>query len=411
MTKKIVVVGGGVGGVASSLMLADEIRSNRLDAEVLLVSKSEYHYMPPLWLDVAVDGLDVEKTRAPLRGVEYYGVKTLIDEVVSIDLAEREIATRSGRRISYDYLLIALGTVNGWSEYPGLEEAGWHNYDPESARAFNRAIKTFRGGRIVVLVPELPHRCGIYPLEITTLLAHYYKVKGVKVDIKYVAPRSMLGYHPLDILGPDIGRLAREILEGYGVEVIVHKGLERVDPEKRVVVTKDAEIEYDMLVKVPPPRLPPLLRSPDFQLGDDKRFTRIRTPHFQHPEYDEVYLTGEHSMKPAGLGLAGVFVHFASIRAASMILEDLGSVYSLYDYPPVHCVAYIGNGGLIGSCEVTYDEGKGHYRWNDRCYVTLRGPMVKILKRTFYMSWLGRLRFPHAPKPSLRELGVEAHGG
>jgi len=393
LAKKVLVIGGGVGGVASSLMMAEEIRANKLDAEVTLISKSPYHYMPPLWLDVAIDGISVEKTRAPLKAIEKYGVKTVIDEVTSVNLAERSVTTATGRTYTYDYLVVALGTVNGWNVYPGLAEAGYHNYDPESAQVFNRAIKTFKGGRIVVLVPELPHRCGVYPLEITTLLANYYKVKNVKVDIKYVAPISLLGYHPLDILGPDIGRMARRILEEYGVEVIVHKGLERVDPEKRLVVTKNAELEYDMLVKVPPPRLPPLLNNPDFRHEKDERFTKVRTPHFQHPDYDEVYLTGEHSMKPAGLGLAGIFVHFASLRATSMILEEIGSVYSLYDYPPAHCVAYVGNGGFVGSCEVHYDAGEGRYKWNDRCYVTIRGPIVKLLKRTFYMSWLGRFKF------------------
>ncbi len=392
MVKRVIVLGGGVGGAASSLMLAEEIRSNNLDAEVTLVTKSTYHYMPPLWLDVAIDGLSVEKTRAPIKALEYYGVKTIIDEAVDLSLEERVVTTSSGKRLDYDYLIISLGTVNGWNAYPGLSEAGLHNYDPEAAVRFNREIKRFKGGRIVILVPELPHRCGIYPLEITTLLANYYRVKRVETEILYVAPMSLLGYHPLEILGPDIGRMARRILDDYNVEVIVHKGLERVDVESRRIITRDSEIEYDMLVKVPPPRLPQLLRRPEFVNEKDERFTKIRNPHFQHPLYDEVFLTGEHSMKPAGLGLAGIFVHFASLRAASMILEELGSVYSLYDYPPAHCVAYLGNGGFVGSCETRYDEEKNMYEWNNRCYITLRGPAVKIVKRTFYMSWLGRFR-------------------
>lgn len=388
MAKRIVFLGGGTGGIVGSLALAEAKKKHNLDLEVTVINKDEWHYMPPLWMDVALEGLPIEKTRAPIKNLEKYGVNVVIGEATKINPGERNVEIADGRKVEYDYLFVTLGLRNGWEAYPGLAEAGYHNYDPEAAQVFNKALNTFKGGKVVVLVPEVPFRCGIYPMEFSTVLGYKLKVKGINAKITILSP-SMNGMDISWGLGPDIKRLWNKYFNRFGVEIKTHEGIERVDPEKKVVVTKNYEEPYDLLVKVPPPRPPKVLEDPMFLFEHDKRFVKARPRDFRHPEYDDIFLTGEHSMPPTGLGTAGVFIHAATSKAVNLLLDELYGVGEVHEHTPVACVAYSGDKGFMGVCEVTFDGEK--YNWQ-KCYNVMESFAMKLVKRAFYQGWLDRLR-------------------
>jgi len=392
LTKKILILGGGTGGVVASTFLAEEAEHYGLDIEVTVVDKSEWHYMPPLWMDVAVEGMPLEETRAPLRGLEKYGVNVVVDEAKNIVPEERKVELASGKSLDYDYLIIALGSRNGWNEYPGLAEVGYHNYSPEGAVEFHKALASFRGGKIVIAVPEVPFRCGIYPMEFSTVLAYKLANAGIKPDITIVAPEMPGGVSLVDALGPDIARLWRKYFRKYGIRLKTHKGFEKVDLATNTVVTRDFEEKFDLLVKVPPIRLPRILENDTFMFPQDKRFTKVRPRDFRHPEYDDIFLPGEHAMPPAGLATAGVFIHSAAYRVGAEIIGEIGGVYMPQEYPPVACVAYIADKGFLGVCETKYHPEEDRYTWNDKCYNALESALVRKIKRAFYTGWLDKLR-------------------
>ncbi len=394
--KKILVIGGGTGGYVAATYLRDASKEYDLDLDVTLVTNSEWFYMPPLWMDIAVEGLSVEETRAPIKNLSKYGVKVIVDPVTSIDLPNRTVTTEGGQTLDYDYLVISMGVTNAWDRYPGLAEAGYHNYDPESAQKLHEALASFRGGKIVIAVPEMPYRCGIYPLEMGTVLGARFHRLRIKADITIVAPKLPNGATLAEALGPGISKLWWKYLNKYGVKIYPHDGFDRVDTQRKVVVTKNAEFDYDLLIKVPPPGLPKPLDTPDFRFDQDPRFAVARAPDFRHPKYSEVFLVGDHSMPPTGLTLAGVFIHGAAAVAAKAILADMAGADNPAFAAPVTCAAYVGESGWLGTCEVTYDTSTGMYRWNDKCYVTLESPLIRLVKRGFYTGWLSRIRYPEA---------------
>jgi len=383
------VLGGGVGGLVSALYLKEQIDTYGIDAEVTVINKSEWHYMPPLWMDVAVEGMPLEKTRAPIRGLEKYGVNVIVQEATKINPDERKVALADGSQVDYDYLIVALGSRNAWEAYPGLAEVGYHNYEPEAAVEFGKALRAFRGGKILIFVPELPYRCGIYPIEFATVIGNQFKTKGIDAKITVLLPKMPFGGTPVEALGPDITRLWYKYIRLYGIEVKAHDGLERVDPEKKVVVTKNGEESFDLLVKVPPMRLPKVLEDPKFVFEADKRFTKVKPLDFRHPEYDDIFMIGEHAMPPTGLGTAGVFIHYAAQRASQFLLDDLAGVHVVQDFAPVACVAYSGDKGFLGICEVEFDGQK--YSWN-KCFNAMESALMRKVKKAFYQGWLDRLR-------------------
>jgi len=312
----------------------------------------------------------------------------LVEEVKTIDLANRVVNTDRGRH-GYDYLVVALGVRYGWEAYPGLAEAGYHNYTLDGAIQLSKALAQFRGGRVVLLVPETPHRCGMYPHEAVTTLAETFRKRGIKAEVVIMTPEK----GPMGALSPEFPRIWLRKYEMYGVERVIHNGLQEIDPQRRIVRAGNVEEKYDLLIKVPPSRLPePLERSEGFAWKQDPRWAAVKGKHFRHPEYDEVYLTGEHSMVPAGLPTAGIPVHFASEYAAQQIASDILGGYPVPGLTrTMTCVGYYGSSqGFAANCEADYSEKEG--KWKLSCYAVSTSPIIRLMKEAFYKAWIAALK-------------------
>ena len=386
MAKRVVILGGGVSGYVAAKRLLEGSKSVGVDLDITVVNKDPYHYMPPLFFDVALGYTVPETTRAPLANLERYGVKVAVDEAQSIDAANRTVVGAKGK-YQYDYLVVALGIDYGWSAYPGLDKDGVHNYDLDGAVKMREAIKQVKDGQnVTILVPELPYRCGIYPYEAATALSAFFRARNKKVSIRLLDPMPS----PAAPLGPSISRFLMDQLEYYGVEYHPNIKFREVDPSKKVAVTSDGEFKYDLLVKVPPSRLPkPLAASEGFAWKQDPRWTAV-LPNGRHPQYDDIYLVGEHALPPLGIGLAGVFVESLAITAATNILGDAAGGFGPAFMPsPVSCVGYAGDRGWAGTCELPFDQQKGTYTM--KCYFTGMYAIGRLLKQAFYHGWIDGL--------------------
>ena len=102
--KRIVIVGGGLGGLELAFKLVDD------DYQVVLVDKNNYHQFPPLIYQVASGGLEPSSISFPFRRL-FQGRKDFffrMAEVESVNTAKKSINTTVGE-IEYDYLVLAFG--------------------------------------------------------------------------------------------------------------------------------------------------------------------------------------------------------------------------------------------------------------------------------------------------------------
>ena len=102
--KRVVVVGGGLGGLELAFKLVDD------EFQVVLVDKNNYHQFPPLIYQVASGGLEPSSISFPFRRL-FQGRKDFffrMAEVQSVNTAEKTIQTTVGE-IEYDYLVLAAG--------------------------------------------------------------------------------------------------------------------------------------------------------------------------------------------------------------------------------------------------------------------------------------------------------------
>ena len=102
--KRIVIVGGGLGGLELAFKLVDD------DYQVVLIDKNNYHQFPPLIYQVASGGLEPSSISFPFRRL-FQGKKDFffrMAKVESVNTDKKTIKTTVGE-IDYDYLVLAFG--------------------------------------------------------------------------------------------------------------------------------------------------------------------------------------------------------------------------------------------------------------------------------------------------------------
>ena len=102
--KRIVIVGGGLGGLKLAFKLVDD------DYQVVLIDKNNYHQFPPLIYQVASGGLEPSSISFPFRRL-FQGKKDFffrMAKVESVNTDKKIIKTTVGE-IDYDYLVLAFG--------------------------------------------------------------------------------------------------------------------------------------------------------------------------------------------------------------------------------------------------------------------------------------------------------------
>src|SRR6478609_5270948 len=136
----VIVVGGGMAGVACAAELADH------DVQVTLIDRHNYTQFQPLLYQVASSQLPAEDVARPLA-TAFKGqssVTTVTSEITGIDPATRTVTTMDGdRRADHqaDYLVIAAGSQPNFFGVPGAAEHSFPLYSVRDARRLRRHLR------------------------------------------------------------------------------------------------------------------------------------------------------------------------------------------------------------------------------------------------------------------------------
>lgn len=197
MRKRIVIVGGGTGGTILANLLAVklhwEILNNKV--ELLMISDSPVHYYKPAFMYVAFNAFFKQELIRSQQSLLCPEIKFIVDKAERFDLSQRVIHTRSDKQYPYDFLVFATGCVPWPERIEGLAQAGDHFYQYQAARQLAQKLSSIEKGRIFITVsfpetPNVPHQCGIAPIETTLMLDDYLRRRGVRkaVEIVYTYP-------------------------------------------------------------------------------------------------------------------------------------------------------------------------------------------------------------------------------
>ena len=107
---KVIIVGGGFGGLYAAKALANET------VDVTLIDRKNHHTFQPLLYQVALAVLSPGEIASPLRHIlhEAPNIRTMLAEVTGFDTAARRVKLSDGAALEYDYLIVAAGARHSY---------------------------------------------------------------------------------------------------------------------------------------------------------------------------------------------------------------------------------------------------------------------------------------------------------
>jgi NADH dehydrogenase len=123
--KRILILGGGFAGAYTALYLQKAL-SGAPDVEVMLVAQENFVLFTPMLHEVAGSDAAATDVVQPLRKMLRH-TNVLIGDIESIDLEKKQVRVRQSdllhhRELTYDHLVLALGSVSNFYHTPGIEE-------------------------------------------------------------------------------------------------------------------------------------------------------------------------------------------------------------------------------------------------------------------------------------------------
>ena len=252
---KVVVVGGGYGGVT----LAKYLKKENPELSVTLIEERPFfmscpmsnHYLAGL---MELTSLCFSYNVLPLK----YNVKFVNDRVVNVDLSKREVITTE-TRIKYDFLVLSPGIDYDVDSVPGYKESLVHNppaFKPGSEHIYlKKLLDEFEGGDIVMTVPEPPYRCPPAPYERAALIASMIKRLGLKAHIYFIDANDRPIINSQGFLSAYYD-MYKDV-----ATYVTSTQVKEVDVNKKVVRTTNGDFRYDIANIVPPMKANSLLEK------------------------------------------------------------------------------------------------------------------------------------------------------
>lgn len=377
--KTVVVLGGGVGGVATARELRKRLpRRHR----IILVDREREHLFAPslLWLMVGLRR--AEEIKRPLSRLERKGIEVRQGEIEKIDAEARRV-TVAGEVIDADYLVVSLGAELSPETIPGLQEAGHNFYTLSGAEQLRDALSSLKRGRIVILTAAPAYKCPAAPYEAALLIDHYLRERGrgnaVTVEVYAAEPG------PMGVAGPDVSRAVKQMLDSKGIPYHPEHQVKTVNPAaKRIEFTNGAGADFDLLAYVPPHRAPRVVRESG--LASESSWISVDR-HTLETRFPGVYAIGDVLSIPLKLGKplpkAGVFAN----AQGEVVARNIASV--------IRGVAGAEHFNGYGECFIETGGGKagfgaGNFYAEPVPLIKLRAPSRRwhLAKVLFEKSWL-----------------------
>jgi len=113
---KVVILGGGFGGLAAA-------RALYKSAEVTVVDRHNFQTFLPLLYQVSTAGLAADHVAYPIRGaLRKTNIKFRMGSPISVDHKNKEVKLDSSEVLKFDHLIVALGSVSADFGIPGVNE-------------------------------------------------------------------------------------------------------------------------------------------------------------------------------------------------------------------------------------------------------------------------------------------------
>jgi NADH dehydrogenase len=297
MTKRIVIIGGGFGGLYAAKTLA------RTEVSITLVDRRNYHLFQPLLYQVATAALNPSDIAAPIRAVlrKQKNASVIMGDVQAID-ANRRIVIMADGELAYDLLILATGATHSyfnhpeWEEYaPGLKtiedaleirrrvlrafEAAERETDPERQKAWLTFVIVGAGPTGVELAGALSE------IARQTMLRDFRRINPTSARVILVEGKERV----LPPYPPPLSAKAADQLRNLGVEVVTNAEVTRINDHE--VCIGETTIPTRTILWAAGVQASPLAKSLGVPL--DRAGRVLVEPDLSIPGHPEVFVIGD----------------------------------------------------------------------------------------------------------------------
>ncbi len=369
MLPKVVIVGGGFGGINAAKILASH-------CEIIMIDKKNHHLFQPLLYQVATAGLSPANIAIPIRTIlaKYPQSQTFLAEAQRIDLKNSVVKT-DFRDFNYDYLILACGAQHSyfghgdWEEFaPGLKSL-------EEAReirrrvflAFELAERENNPEKIRSLLTFVVIGGGPTGVELAGALGEISR-HALNKEFSHIDPASTriilveAGKRILPSFSKELAEGAVKDLEELGVQVLIESAVTHIDDDG-VDISQNRINAKTILWAA---GVAPASIGRDLEAEHDKAGRVMVEPDLSLKNYPNVFVIGDmaHCKDAKGNplpGVASVAIQQGRHAAKNIISSIKGQKRLDFRYLDKGQMATIGRGKAVA--EVRKLKVNGFFAW------------------------------------------------
>jgi sulfide:quinone oxidoreductase len=316
-THRVLILGAGFGGIAAAVALRELL--DRAD-EIVLVDRRTTFVMGLRKNWGVLDANALREGERPLALLAERGIRVVAGSIDAIHPADRA-ADVDGERWEADVLVVALGAERDPDRVPGFREQAIDVYDVGRNDEARRAVEAFSGGRIMIGIFGVPYPCPPAPFELAMLVNERIRARGIEGAVEVFSPLPL----SLPILGQAGCGSFESHLAAAGIAFRREQLATAVDDG--AVVFGDTRRPFDLLLGVPPHRVPGVIAESGLTAGGPWIKVDPRTLETSHPG---TYAIGDAITVPLANGQmlpkAGAFAQAQGQVAAARIAATFDGI-------------------------------------------------------------------------------------
>ncbi|QJD30210.1 NAD(P)/FAD-dependent oxidoreductase [Methylococcus geothermalis] len=352
---RVVVVGGGFGGVTAARYL--KLMNPALS--VTLVEPRDTYFSCP-GSNEAIAGLSglgtLERSYATVSRA--FDIKKVNAQATHLDRPRRRIVLSDGSEVPYDRLILSPGIDFRWDAIEGYDEAASRTVPhawkagPQTAMLARQLRAMPDGGRVLITVPANPYRCPPGPYERASLIACYLKKHKPRSKVLILDAKTRFSKQPA--FEQAWRELYGDMLEWISSEK--QGRLERVDAAARSVETEFDTFRADVLNVIPPQKAGALAEVSG--LTDGSGWCPVDPMSFASPFDSAIHVIGD-ACQAAPMPKSAFSANSQAKVCAAAVIASLAG-----EPPPEpllinHCYS------LVAPDEAISISGVYGYSWND----------------------------------------------
>ncbi len=231
------------------------------------------------------------------------GATWIQDAVTEFSPEDNSVLTRGGKKVQYDYLVVAPGIQLDWDKVKGLKEAVGKdgvcsNYAYEYVDKTWEFIRNFKGGNAIFTQPNTPIKCGGAPQKIMYLADDFFRKSGVcgRRNVIFASGTGSI------FAVAKYANALNKVVARKGIETRFKHNLIEIRPQAKEAVFQHLDtgehvvLPYDLIHVTPPMSAPDFIkRSP---LANEAGWVDVDKHTLQHTRYPNVFSLGDASSLP-----------------------------------------------------------------------------------------------------------------